>query len=84
MRLVATESGLRAGDAGGRGFYLCRDIDCLGKAAKANRIKRFLGRAVKDEESAALMREVTGKNGLDGACGEAVICCSCTGGDPIA
>ena len=84
LRLVNTESGLKVGDANGRGIYLCRTIDCLAKAAKGNRIRKFLGRPVNDLESAALVREVSGQNGLDGACCEAVICCNCTGGDPIA
>ena len=84
VRLVRTTDGLRIGEAGGRGFYLCRNVDCLVKATKAGRFKRFLGRPVNDLESAALMSEVSGQNDLDGACGQAVICCSCTGGDPSA
>jgi len=71
LRLVSTESGLEIGDVEGRGFYLCRDVDCLVKAVKGGRMKRFLGRSLSDLES-------------DDACGKGVICCSCTGGDPIA
>ncbi len=84
LRLVSTENGLEIGDIEGRGFYLCRDVDCLVRAVKGGRMKRFLGRSLSDLESAALMRDVSGQNSLDGACGKGVICCSCTGGDPIA
>ncbi|MFH1312263.1 MAG: YlxR family protein [Candidatus Eisenbacteria bacterium] len=84
LRLVSTKDGLKIGDADGRGFYLCRDVECLVRAGKNNRMKRSLGRPLSDLESAVLMREVSGQNGVDGACDKGVICCRCTGGESIA
>lgn len=64
VRIVRTPEGEIKVDptskCSGRGVYICRDPDCLKKAAKAKRFERALGCAVPAEVYERLEEELSG------------------------
>lgn len=54
LRFTLGPAGLVTGDGPGRGYYVCRNIDCLGKALTGRNLSRLFGRPFTEEEAMRL------------------------------
>jgi predicted RNA-binding protein YlxR (DUF448 family) len=60
LRFTDTADGVSVGSGTGRGYYLCRNLDCLRKALEKKNLSRRLGRAISAEDEKCLQNAVTG------------------------